>query len=143
MLKTEMNDIDNQILRKIYYIGHKCLIEVEKELESYGVTFPQVIMLHIVCANKDKDICQKDIADVIGTKASSISSIINNLCKKNLLERKIFAADARKYAIKATKEGLELNAKLSEKSKNSKLNVFENVTEAEKEQLLKILLKMV
>ncbi len=79
---------------------------------------------------------------MVGVKGSSISSIINNMSKKNFIIRKPCEKDGRKYIIKITDYGEELMNRIAEDSANLDLNLFKNLSSDEKEQLIKILLKI-
>lgn len=141
-----MDDNDYQIYRNIihslYYIGHKCFTIAEERMKPYKISFPQSVVLHIIFNNKDKNICQKDIVDILGVKGSSVTSIINTMSKNNLIERIQCSNDARKIIIKGTEKGKDIYEKISSDVMNSDTHLFDNLTREEKELLLNILLKI-
>ena len=138
------NDIlsDKELMKMIYIVAHKCVMVCEEVFKKYDLTFPQSILLHTVYVNKDKDICQKDIVDLYGVKGPSISSLINNLCKKGYIIRTSCKDDGRKYIIKLTEKGFALINKMEEDNSFGIADVFNKLSESERESLANLLLKI-
>lgn len=136
------DDIDVQILKLLSKINHKCLNDVDKFLKAHNLTFPQSVILHILL-EEDRDLCQKDIVDILGVKGSSITSLINNMSKSGILERTPCKDDARKYIIKVTQKGKDLCQEIANKKSELQIVSLGNLSREEKESFIKILLKLV
>jgi DNA-binding MarR family transcriptional regulator len=137
-----INSSERELMRLIYSAAHKCVSFCEDIFKQYDVTFPQSVLIFLVYEHIDEDLCQKDIENKLGVKGSSITSLINNVSKKNLIERKKCDGDGRKYIIKLTDDGKKLVEKISSDYKDTNLGVFKSLNNEEKEQLMNILLKI-
>lgn len=133
---------EGQILKLIYSVSHKCIVLCENESKKYGISFPQLVILSMLNKNQDKDICQKDLENKLGVKGSSISSLLSNMIKKNFIVKEASACDGRKYIVKLTDKSLDLINKIEYESTKYNFNIFNELTEEEKDQLIKILLKI-
>lgn len=136
------NSKDRDILELIYRVTHKCVIFCEEQFKKYGLTFPQSAILFLIMRSDKKELCQKDFEEVFGVKGSSISSIINNMCKKELIERKPCVNDGRKLIINLTDKGKEIINYIKNDSNNLSFDLFKNLTDYEKDEFIKILLKL-
>lgn len=141
-MKVYEQSDENQIIKLIYSLAHKCAIYGEVNFKKFGITFPQSVLLFLLAEYNDRDLCQKDIETMLGVKGSSITSLVNNTSKKGIIERKPCASDGRKYIIKITDKGYELIEKIKSGYKEIKIDLFETLTDDEKKQLLNILLKI-
>ncbi|WP_413534025.1 MarR family winged helix-turn-helix transcriptional regulator [Empedobacter brevis] len=65
------------------------------------------ILYYIHFMAKDQMTNQQDIADKTGKNKSSVTSLIDNLVKRNLVERKMSPTDRRSNIITLTPEGYQ------------------------------------
>lgn len=79
---------------------------------------------------------------MLGVKGSSITSLVNNISKKGLIERRHCASDGRKYIIKLTNKGNMLLEKIRLEHNDMEIELFKALNDEETKQLLNILLKI-
>ncbi|MFT4204044.1 MAG: MarR family winged helix-turn-helix transcriptional regulator [Chitinophagaceae bacterium] len=84
---------------------------VQKKLAEYGrsdVTIEMTqVLYYIHFIAKDQKTNQQDIADRTGKNKSSVTSLIDNMVKRNLVERKMSPDDRRSNIITLTPDGLK------------------------------------
>ncbi|MGN1318942.1 MAG: MarR family winged helix-turn-helix transcriptional regulator [Lachnospirales bacterium] len=137
------NDVERQIIQIFYKISHECARIAEEHLKNFKMSFPQIVILHIIYNNGDKALCQKDLVELLGVKGSSVTSIINTMTKSGLIERANCNTDGRKVLINLTEKGREVHCQVEKSLDDIKIGVFDNLTREETEQLLNILLKII
>lgn len=81
-----------------------------RKLEGSGITRIQWIALYYISEN-DK-ISQRELAQLMGVKDSSIGRLIDRLEREDLLIRVASEKDRRVYHIKMTEEGIKRFSKL-------------------------------
>ncbi|NOU69800.1 MarR family transcriptional regulator [Paenibacillus sp. LMG 31461] len=89
-------------------IGLKMKIGVDKKLEAYGLTIEQGLALRFIDGNEEGGLSQKDLEKTFNRKGSSISSLVNNLEKKDLIVRKADPKDERRNLLRVTPAGRAL-----------------------------------
>ncbi len=134
--------VESQIVSLIYFVAHKCAIYCDNNFKKFGMTFTQSVLLFLIDKFGDRDLCQKDIENLLGVKGSSITSLVNNTSKKGLIERIPCATDGRKYYIKLTDKGKNVIKEMRSSFKENKIDLFKELTDEEKQQLIDILLKI-
>lgn len=78
-----------------------------------SITVAQAFVIEYI-ATSNKDILQRDIEKEFDLNKSSVSLMLNNMSKNNLIERHPVSYDARLKKIVLTKKSLELYKKISE-----------------------------
>lgn len=85
--------------------------KVQRKLSEYGhegITLEMTqVLYYIHFIAKDQKTNQQDIADKTNKTKSSVTSLVDNLVKRNLLERKMDEHDRRSNIITLTKDGLK------------------------------------
>lgn len=108
--------------------------------EIYNLTIGQMEILHLI--REKKQVLMKDVADFLDITPPSATSLINNLVENDILERKLDKVDRRVILLGMTEHG----KRIFEKAKKERAEAFEkvisNLTEKERETLLKILQKL-
>ncbi|QFG00766.1 MarR family transcriptional regulator [Psychrobacillus glaciei] len=93
---------------QIRMIGHQMKQKGDKKLESYDITLEQGHALDYLVQHIDDGITQKHMEKAFRRKGSSISSIVTNLEKKELVERKTDLNDERRKIIRPLPKGIAL-----------------------------------
>lgn len=78
-----------------------------------NITVSQAYVIDFITDNKDKDIFQKDLEMEFDLKRSSVSLMLNNMEKHDLIKRVPVAEDARLKKIVLTKKSVELSKKIA------------------------------
>lgn len=93
---------------QIRMIGHQMKQRGDKKLETYDITLEQAHALDFLVAHMDEGITQKHMEKAFHRKGSSISSIVTNLEKKGLVERKTDLTDERRKIIRPLPKGIQI-----------------------------------
>lgn len=94
-----------------YYIDHVSRIETQwfnTEFEKLGITFPQFRVLNWLW--RHGELTQKELHQYVQIQPSSLTTILNVLIKKGLVERKFDAHDARVRKITLTEASRAIEA---------------------------------
>ncbi|MCK9578399.1 MarR family transcriptional regulator [bacterium] len=108
--------------------------------EIYNLTIGQMEILHLI--REKKQVPMKDIADFLEITPPSATSLISNLVVNDILERHFDKVDRRVILLSITERG----RRIFEKAKKDRAAAFEkvvsNLTQEEKDVLLKLLKKI-
>ncbi|MET3037554.1 MarR family transcriptional regulator [Chryseobacterium sp. NRRL B-14859] len=92
---------------------------VQRKLGEYGhadITMEMTqVLYYIHFIAKEQKTNQQDIADRTGKNKASVTSLIDNLVKRNLVERKMDPRDRRSNIITLTEEGLKFVEEIYDK----------------------------
>jgi len=92
-------------------IGLMMKLGIDKKLEgleSYGLTLEQGLAIRYIDAHEEKGLSQKDLEITFNRKGSTISSLVSNLEKKDLVVRKADPKDDRRKLLRVTPPAKEL-----------------------------------
>ena len=92
--------------------------------------------------NKDKDIFQKDLELEFDLKRSSVSLMLNNMEKHDLIKRVPVAGDARLKKLVLTEKAVEISRKISSAIDSVEGKLLENMEQDEINSLLNMLGKI-
>ena len=95
---------------KVYHLWHK---KIKDELKSLNLTHPQFVVLASLgyLSQTEQEIFQVEIAKQADMDVMTVSTIIRNLEKAELIRRRESLVDTRAKAIKLTEAGSEILAK--------------------------------
>ncbi|WP_019553774.1 MarR family winged helix-turn-helix transcriptional regulator [Propionispira raffinosivorans] len=109
--------------------AHLITLISNERLEEIGLTLSQMRLLR--CLWNRNALMQKQLQEELLIKASSVNGLVEQLLKKNLVQRQIHPVDARKVQICLTEQGRSLQQKSEalfadfEKTVSANLNVEE------------------
>ncbi|WNF17705.1 MarR family transcriptional regulator [Staphylococcus warneri] len=89
-------------------LAHQMKNYADRRLDDFGITQEQSHTLGYIYRHQEKDISQKDIMKTFDRKGSTVSSILKNLEKRDLVYRKVNPEDTRSKILKLTDEGITL-----------------------------------
>ena len=126
-----------------FYLGrtHQNLINyLSYEFKEFNITPEQWILLNIL---KEKDgISQKELAVKSGRKQTTITRALDNLYKKNYIQREASADDRRVFLIFLTSEGSHLLEQLTPIAHFLLKEIFVEFSQEEVDQLKMLLMKL-
>lgn len=111
-------------------------------LAPYDLTLTQYKILKFLFHNEDKFIRQVDIEQYFSMRNPTVTGIIQNLEKKELIERRINPEDIRSKLIGLTPSAHKIKENLFQIGKKMEKHLTHNLNEEEKHQLLQLLQKM-
>ncbi len=107
---------------------------------EFDITVDQWLILKGL--DGDRQLKQKDLAEITGKDMPTLTRIIDLLCKKGLTERIIHKDDRRSFTVHLTISGMAKLEELSAKVDEIRMKAWENLTEQDYEQLKTILNKI-
>ena len=132
-----MNDSFHYLSMANHMMVQKKLME---QLKDTGLTLGQPKVLDYL---KDHDgASQKEIAAGCLIEAGSLTSILNRMEKQHMIERKNLNGNRRSFHIFLTDYGMELSESIEKAFLSLEQEIFSGISNAEKEQFLKIFEKL-
>ena len=107
-----------------------------------NITVSQAYVIDFINDNKDKDIFQKDLELEFDLKRSSVSLMLNNMEKHDLIKRVPVAGDARLKKLVLTEKAVEISRKISSAIDSVEGKLLENMEQDEINSLLNMLGKI-
>ncbi|MFM6975750.1 MAG: MarR family winged helix-turn-helix transcriptional regulator [Sphingobacteriaceae bacterium] len=105
--------------------------------ENFEITVDQWLVLKNL--NEHPELNQSELAEIIGKDHPTLTRIIDLLCKKDLVERRVNPADRRSFTVHLTAQGQEKVKKWSGKMAEIRMKAWENLTEQDYKHLKRIL----
>lgn len=134
-LGLHIDKINRIISRKIDATVIRCIDGKITLSQAYVIDF-------ISDTNESRDIFQKDIEKEFDLKRSSVSLMLNNMEKNDLIKRVPVAKDARLKKIVLTEKSIELSKKISDAIDSGENQLAKDITPEEIEVFYKILGKI-
>lgn len=138
-MKGEIMYEDDGIYHLLLKINHKNFAIGFAYLKEAGLHPGQMPL--ITSLYKKEGVTQKEIADKLGIKPSTINVMIRRLEKKEFVIRKQDPEDQRRSLVYLTVHGRGIYEKISGAAVDMKDQVMKTFTEGEKEELFRLLTK--
>lgn len=131
---------------KIAILIKKTALVVEKisnrMLVPYDLTHTQFKILMMLYRNRDKEIRQADIEADFSMTNPTVTGIIQNLEKKNLVRRVANPKDKRSKVLVLTERAYQMEPEMKELAKQRESQITKNLTEEECDLLADLLKKI-
>lgn len=126
---------------RISLISRRLRRVMDKELRLYGLTEATWRPLtHI--RQLGNGIRQKDLAVTLGIEGASLVTLLNNLEKQGLIERRVNVSDKRAYEIHMTEEGRTLCEWIGNVSERAHRTMFQDIAAKDLQALKRVVEKM-
>ena len=123
-----------------HYLSMANQMLIQKKLmenvKSTGLTLGQPKVLDYLKYHDGAN--QKEIAAGCHIEAGSLTSILNRMEEKNLIERKILNGNRRSYHIFLTEQGKESIKLISDEFEKIEEQAFDGIAEADREAFIKM-----
>ncbi|MDP4144190.1 MAG: MarR family transcriptional regulator [Bacillota bacterium] len=129
----ELLDFFMENMKKIFY---------PEEWIALDLKFSKSELFTLVLIDKKREITMSELAEYINAPMSTTTGVVDRLVKNKFLKRERSEEDRRIVVIRLTDKGKELVNELKEVMLKYINIIFENLTEEEKQLLMKILLKI-
>lgn len=126
----------------IHAIDKRAVIRHNDNLKKYDVTLTQAIVMEYIYSHEEGTINQKTIETALGLTNPSVTSLIKTMMSKNLIYRIKDERDGRYFRLYLTPKGKDLCVPCVETIFQVDDTFTENFTTKEREQLIKLLNKM-
>ncbi|MTI68700.1 MAG: MarR family transcriptional regulator [Firmicutes bacterium] len=130
----------------LYFLSRtkkKMVNYIENQLEENGLNdlIPSHGNILTVLYNNGK-LTMKEIANLIGRDKSTVTPLVNKLVKLGYIKKEKCQKDRRLTYITLSNKGIEIEAKYNKISKNLLDTAYENFSEEEQNDLLRLLKKL-
>lgn len=116
--------------------------ELTRVLKPYDLTFSQLNILLFLYHNQHEVIRQKDIADALGIRHTSVIDVIKKLKEKGFVVQQRDENDARSVCFFITQKGIDsIDQQKREGAKESM--IYDALSESERNQLKELLQKVI
>lgn len=123
-------------------IARKLMFKADKKTNELGLNSQQGRVIQYIYNNQDKNLIQKDLADVFGRTTASITSMLSGLEKKGYIRREIPSDNERQKNIYVEEKGIELIDTFNKNFIELEEELISSLTEEEREIFLSILIKI-
>lgn len=123
-------------------IARKLMFKADKKTNELGLNSQQGRVIQYIYNNQDKNLIQKDLADVFGRTTASITSMLSGLEKKGYIRREIPSDNERQKNIYVEEKGIELIDTFNKNFIELEEELISSLTEEEREMFLSILIKI-
>ena len=135
-----MSDLEFQIERKILKIGNTLQNTRSEDLKKYDLTPVQSETLLFYLSNPGASIL--DLKGYLDISHQAARNLIERLKSKNFIYAETSSEDARYKKIYLTKQGEDICNKLTLMGSHVGQNLLQDISESEKKELLRLLLKI-
>lgn len=136
-----MENINSELVEVIFTISRLMKGKMASHSELSKLSFLQIQTLIFVAKNKKTQM--SDLADSFNIELPSATSLVQNLVRESLLERKTDPKDRRVVHVVLTSNGKKLLKTAMKEREKRIANHVSLLTATEKKQLLEILKKMI
>ncbi|GAA0712842.1 MarR family winged helix-turn-helix transcriptional regulator [Paraclostridium ghonii] len=126
-----------KILMLIKEIYSKSMCKIEWGLSESGLTHQQIMVLKLVAHNKEINISQ--LCNKMYLSKGTVSGIVNRLEQADYIKKVKYDNDKRNTYIQFSTKGFEFAKYFRKKSEETFENIFGNLNEEEKEEIIKSL----
>jgi DNA-binding MarR family transcriptional regulator len=127
------------LLRSLAFAGRGAADEWVRES---GLTRQQAFALGYIERFQEHGVIARDLADASGTTPASVTSLIQGLEQRGLVERRPSPTDSRVKLILATEAGSKAVAGFGDDMSSAQAKIYESLSEEELDTLLTILRKL-
>ncbi|MBE6053251.1 MAG: MarR family transcriptional regulator [Clostridium sartagoforme] len=114
--------------------------EMEKNFNEFGLNISEFGVLEMLYHKGDQPV--QKVAEKILVTSGTITYVINKLEKKDLVVRRKCNKDKRVYYVSLTEKGKDFIAHIFPKHKSFVDNLFKDISEENKRQLVENLIKL-
>jgi len=143
ILKTSRSlSLNKRIIVNLLYTNNQLSNKLNDILKSYDISLQQFNVLRILRGQKNKPASLAMVQERMISKMSNTTRLIDKLIKKRFVEKDVNQENKRKIDIHITNEGLELLNYVDPIIDKTEKNIVSKLTQAEKEELIRLLGKI-
>ena len=135
--KVQTHNLETEVLVALRRIVRAIDQHSNRLSKEFGLTTPQLLILQTVADTTEQPI--RAISAEVSLSQATVTSIVDRLERRGLLERQRSGADRRKVFLVITDDGSNLLAKAPKPLQENFLHRFESLREWEQHQLVFVL----
>ena len=137
---TSRIDRLTELVRSVAFAGRAA---AEEWVRDSGLTRQQAFTLGYLEQNRHRDVIARELAEMSGTTAASVTSLLQGLEERGYVTRTSSPNDARVKIVRVTAEGTRVVAGFDESMAVEQRKLFSVLDEAEQDQLIALLQRLV
>lgn len=134
-----MSDINLKLVIAMARTYDSLFSEIEKNFKEFGLNISEFGVLEMLYHKGDQPV--QKVAEKVLVTSGTITYVINKLEKKDLVIRRKCNKDKRVYYVSLTEKGKEFIANIFPKHKDFLNDLFKDLSEESKRELLENLIK--
>ena len=135
-----MNDVNLKLVIAMARTYDDLFFQIEKNVQDFGLNISEFGVLEMLYHKGDQPV--QKVAEKILVTSGTITYVINKLEKKELVIRRKCDKDKRIFYVSLTEKGKEFIEQIYPKHKDFINNLFKDLDEESKIQLLENLIKL-
>lgn len=129
-----------ELVRTVAFAGRAA---AEEWVRDSGLTRQQAFTLGYLEQNQDRDVIARELAEMSGTTAASVTSLLQGLEERGYVTRTSSPTDARIKVVRVTPEGARVVAGFDESMAAEQRKLFAGLDDSEQDRLIGLLEKVV
>lgn len=131
-------------LMSIMNLIHRLAVKIHSDSSSRGMSPSQLSVIGFLYFSdqQNKEVYQRDVENFFKLRRSTISSLLNSLEKKGLIQRLTVPHDARLKKLVLTPEGMDAAVEVHQCFQRMSMVIFQGLTQEELDTMKRILNKM-
>ncbi len=136
----QVKELEKIIFRK--FCNSEKIEKIEKNINKFHVTPTQMRIIEYILENKNRDIYQSELEEVLHLRRATVSGVLQTMEKNLLIERIIDKEDTRKKRIILSKNTKQIFIKNSKKMEELEQIAIKNIDKSDIEIFTKVIKKM-
>lgn len=137
---TSRIDRLTELVRSVAFAGRAA---AEEWVRDSGLTRQQAFTLGYLEQNQHRDVIARELAEMSGTTAASVTSLLQGLEERGYITRTSSPNDARVKIVRVTADGAQVVAGFDESMAVEQRKLFDALDESEQDQLIALLERVV
>lgn len=137
---TSRIDRLTELVRSVAFAGRAA---AEEWVRDSGLTRQQAFTLGFLEQNQHRDVIARELAEMSGTTAASVTSLLQGLEERGYVTRTSSPSDARVKIVRVTAEGARVVAGFDESMAAEQRKLFDVLDEADQDRLIALLERVV
>ncbi len=131
--------LETRTILHLLLVHNRISEEINSALKPYEVSPEQFNVLRILQGQGDRPANLKTLSERMVSKTSNTSRLVDKLLAKGYVDRRTCMSNRRKIEIRITAKGRDALNEMSEVMKNAECHLVDKFTEAELQQLNRLL----
>jgi DNA-binding MarR family transcriptional regulator len=138
MSGLSLGEFSNRVSELMPVISRQFLKYQTSDFYKMKITLPQFVMLDIIA--RHGELCMSELAHHMNVTTAAITGIVDRLVRDSYIVRTSDPKDRRIVRVKLTAKGASIVHKTNEQRKKMMMDMFEVISQEEREEYLKILM---
>ena len=139
--KTEGKDFGQEVSKKMPLIAREFIRRLRKTFSQGALTVPQLVILDFLRERSSAQM--SELAKALGFSMSAVTAIVDKMIEHKLVKRERPQEDRRVVRITLLNKGKKMIERINEGRRNIVNDLFSVLTEAEKNEYIRIIRKIV